>query len=161
MAKPKITPGTTAIICQALRLGATYASAAEVAGIAESTFYNWIRRGTELKEGDKKVTRNNRLYLEFLEEIKRVEAEAEMSMLSRINQSGNNDWKALAWILERRHPNRWANTQRIEVQVERRVEDELNQMFDMLRASLPTDTYTDVVNTIANIQDRTAAAANN
>ena len=47
-------------------------------------------------------------YVEFLEAVKKAEAEAEALRVSRISKAGKEgNWQADAWYLERRYPDRW------------------------------------------------------
>ena len=48
---------------------------------------------------------------EFCEVITRAIAQGEISSVERINNAVADDWRAAAWMLERRYFNRWANTQ--------------------------------------------------
>ena len=49
-----------------------------------------------------------------------------MILLSQIHTASREDARHAEWILERRHPSRWSNTQRIALQVEREVEARLD-----------------------------------
>jgi len=84
-----------------------------------------------------------------------------MALLTIIQQSARTDAKHAEWIMERRFPERWANTQRIQVQVEKEVEAELEGLFDSLEANLEPEVYEQVINAIARIQDSAAAASGN
>jgi transposase-like protein len=93
--RTKLTKEIQDKIIQAVKTGATYDICAQYAGIAPSTFYLWMKQGRERKSKDK---------IEFLEEIKRAEsmgAIANLTLIQRAAQGG--DWKASAWIMERRH----------------------------------------------------------
>lgn len=97
--RTKLTPKVQERIINAVRAGLRYKEAAQVAGIDESTFYNWKKRGAQAKSG---------LYFEFYQALKRAEAEGEFALIARIQQEASNGtWQAAAWILERRHPERW------------------------------------------------------
>lgn len=81
-------------IIQAIKLGGTYQIAAENAGIARSTLYDWLRKGDKQAKG---------LYRTFLDNFKKAEAAAALAALANISRaSQNGDWKASAWLLERR-----------------------------------------------------------
>jgi len=77
------------MICKALRHGATYRAAAEAAGVAYETFNEW-RKDTRPK------------YAKFSDAVKRSEADAQLDLLAKIESFGDKDWRANAWILERR-----------------------------------------------------------
>ena len=93
--RSKLTPEVKARVIQAIQTGATYEICAQYAGISPATLYNWMKQGRERKQKDK---------VEFLEDIKRAESRgaiANLGLIQRAAQDG--DWKASAWILERRH----------------------------------------------------------
>ena len=70
--------------CEAIRKGCTYKAAASAVGVCEKTIYNWFRRGRE-------ATRKNDKYRHFLQ-----------FLLERVINASDKDWKAAAWLLERR-----------------------------------------------------------
>ena len=99
MARPtKLTPETQTKIITAIKLGMRHEDAAAVAGIALSTFYDWKAKGEKAKSGKMR---------EFSEALKRAEAEGEQMLLARIQRAGQEQWQANAWILERRHRDKW------------------------------------------------------
>ena len=96
MARPtKITVDHVREVSQAIRIGLTQEQAAAYIGIAETTFYRWMRRG---------VREPDTIYGRFRQAVKRGEAQSvafEMANIRRAARDGN--WKASAWLLERRH----------------------------------------------------------
>lgn len=93
--RTKLTKEITDKIIKAIKTGATYELCAQYAGIAPSTFYLWMKQGRERKSKQK---------IEFLESIKRAESMGAIGNLGLIQKSAQDgDWKASAWILERRH----------------------------------------------------------
>lgn len=91
------------IICDAIADGLTMERAAECAGISVTTIYNWKKRGEKGEEP----------YEEFLQAIKGAEVEAERALLKEL-RPGQQGWQAKAWLLERRHPERWRATNKLE-----------------------------------------------
>jgi transposase len=86
-------------IISAIRLGMTYERAATAAGVSVSAFMRWKQKGNAAKSGK---------YREFVEALKRAEAEGEAMLLQRIQtEAKNGTWQAAAWILERKHRARW------------------------------------------------------
>lgn len=96
--KTKLTAETTAKVVQAIKLGATYELAAKYAGIAESTFYAWMKE-----------------HPEFSEAVHAGEGNAAVVWLAKIEQAGADDWRALAWKAERRFPQHFGRTERVEL----------------------------------------------
>lgn len=109
-------------ICKHIAVGCPFKVAANLAGIGTSTFFLWkataINIINELK--DKKQTIENAskediVYLEFLDAIKKAEAEAIRRNVVIINAAANDHWQAAAWWLERRIPNEFARKERLEI----------------------------------------------
>lgn len=99
MGRPtKLTPEVQERICQAIRAGNYYESACAYAGIAYSTFREWMVKGEKAKSGK---------YREFMEAIKKAEYEAEVRMVAMWQKHMPDNWQAIATFLERRYPDRW------------------------------------------------------
>jgi hypothetical protein len=92
--KSKFTAPVRERIIEALRAGTTYEIAAQYAGISRSTLYEWIKKGESFETG---------VYRSFYDNIKKAEAEGAVVHLGTIAQASKKDWKAAAWLLERRH----------------------------------------------------------
>lgn len=91
---------------EAVREGLPYSTACALAGISEATLHNWRIKA----EADSASP-----YFDFIKAVKAAEAEAEQANLTRIRKAADNgQWQASAWILERRHPDKWGRTERQE-----------------------------------------------
>lgn len=93
----KFTPETVARLLKAVRAGLPYHLAAEAAGISETTFYEW-QRGEFPRGADKA------LKAQFSEELTRARGESALRLMALISSAAPDDWRAAAWILERRFP---------------------------------------------------------
>ena len=83
-------------ILQAIQAGATYAMAAQLAGIARLGVCYWLQKGEEQTKG---------IYRTFFNEFKRAEAICCVGNLAIINKEAKaGTWQAAAWLLERRFP---------------------------------------------------------
>lgn len=93
----KMTPERVKIILDALGDGLTQRDASLLAGISEDTLCLWKRTNSEFSEqmGQKLVEYKNML-------------------LKRIEKAGEKDWKATAWILERKFKKDWSSTARFD-----------------------------------------------
>lgn len=103
MARPtKLAPEVEERIIKALLAGSHVATAARCAGLSPSTFHRWIERGdpTRTRAAD-------RPYRKFRARVEQTLAEAEVRQLVLIDRAGKTHWRARAWLLERRHPERW------------------------------------------------------
>lgn|SRR5574343_1246244 len=90
MARPtKLTPEVEKAVCDAIREGMTYQAAADVSGIAISTLNDWLK--------DPRPR-----FVQFSEAVRRANGEAKKELLRRIRDASRKDWRAAAWILERR-----------------------------------------------------------
>lgn len=113
MARPtKLTPHIQAKVVLAIR-GGNYAEiAARLAGIDEATYYRWMARGKAEEDrlaerSSRKMRETERPFCEFRKAVMEADAAAEAQAAAAIMVAGKKDWKAHAWLLERRHPDRW------------------------------------------------------
>jgi len=102
----KFTPELAKEITQLIAKGNYLETAAAACGVSVAAVRTWIRDGRRAKSGPKR---------NFAIAYKRAEAKAESEAVNGIRYHGRKTWQALAWYLERRHPNRWA---RREVKIE-------------------------------------------
>lgn len=102
MAHPnsRLTDALAAAICELLTQGHYRNVAAQHVGIAPSTFARWM--------GNKTAP-----YPEFQRLVLAAEAEAERAQLAKI--TGSPEPADAKWYLARKHPDRWAETRRIDV----------------------------------------------
>ena len=82
----------------AIRTGATRRAAAASAGIGLATFHRWLERGQHARSGE---------YRDFRDAVRQADAHAEYVLLRRIARASRTDWRAAAWILERRFPHKY------------------------------------------------------
>jgi AcrR family transcriptional regulator len=94
MPRKKITLEQLDPAIEALKRGATYKLAAEAAGVAQSTFYKYLRKG---REGA------NPMWKEFFKRVQAANHERSQLMLQRIEEGSRKDWRAAAWLLETRY----------------------------------------------------------
>ena len=85
-------------ILWALRLGNYRVAAAEYAGVSDRTLCAWLAKGRDEEEG---------LYADFYRDVLEAERAAEIRALGVIQQAAQKDWKAAAWFLERKFPERY------------------------------------------------------
>lgn len=104
MARPtKLTSEAEQLILKALRAGNYRATAARLAGIHPATFHRWIERGDP--NGTNRI---DQPYRDFAAKVDKAIAEAEAREVTQISRAAEQDWRAAAWRLSRRHPERWA-----------------------------------------------------
>ncbi len=111
----KFTKGKQRAILKALKAGEYAKVAAEAQGIDESTYYRWLQRGEAAMKAagnNEPVDTKEREYADFVVKVRQAEAEAEQAALHALQRS--EDWRAMAWFLERRYPGRWAKRQSLD-----------------------------------------------
>lgn len=106
-------------------------------GIHKSTFYEWLRAG--------QLPGATRLQREFSDAIMKAEAEAEIRALAVIGTAAQSgDWKAAAWILERRSKWRWHQ----EVVMQRQIE--INEAINRICQAFPAGDADRILRVMAN-----------
>lgn len=138
----KLTHTVRQNFLSAIAMGTHLETACGFAGIDYNTMREWVQRG----EGTHPTRRKTPEYAEFAEAVTRAIAQAEVTLVKRVSDSSKDDWRAATWMLERRHPERWANTQRIQVEVQK----ELERTLDQLEKQLPPALFDQVLNALAN-----------
>lgn len=118
----KLTPEIQAKICDAIRAGAYVETAAALAGISKDTFYRWLKKGARAKSGKFKA---------FNEAVHKAMAEAEFQDIMIIANAAKVDWKAAAWKLERKYPERWARKDRSDVNLNHSGEVSKNETHEI------------------------------
>jgi transposase len=99
-------------ICKHIASGMYPSKAAILEGLGERTYYTWMQRGREEKQGK---------YKHFQQAVKKAESVAETVYLEQIRkastgeETGNPVWQAAAWYLERRYPDEWGRRERVDV----------------------------------------------
>lgn len=112
----KLDAHTIEIIAAATRAGHPRHAAATAAGIHTRTLYTWLAQAeADADEGLATV------YAQLHHALARAEAEAEVRMVELVRAHAVGDWKAAAWILERRHPERYGRRDKVDVSGEVRV----------------------------------------
>jgi transposase-like protein len=93
-----LTPEMADQIAAMLRAGNYVEVAARAVGVHRNTLHEWLRRG---REGDP-------AYAGLYERCEQARAEGEAAHVAQIARAGRESWQAVAWLLERQYPERWA-----------------------------------------------------
>jgi len=96
MGRPdKLTPEIQKKICDAIRAGNYIETAAAYSGVHKATLYRWLKDGRKANRGKKK---------EFCDAVDNALAQSEISDVLKMQKLGDEkqDWKSVAWRLERR-----------------------------------------------------------
>lgn len=106
----KLTRDLITTIVDEVANGAYYAQAAEAAGIHRDTLGAWRTTGEEDLDAGRDT-----LFAALVSELTRATAEAELLMVRTIRGHAPLDWRAAAWYLERRAPDRWGRRDKVSV----------------------------------------------
>jgi hypothetical protein len=85
-------------ILEALSSGQTRRIAAACGGVSDDTLRRWIQTDPELSL-----------------RVSAAESQAEMALVTCIRNAAGHDWRAAAWLLERRDPANWSLRQQLAV----------------------------------------------
>ena len=85
--RSKATEGRIEALVIALGTGCTREAAARHAGIDRTTLYRWLERDAAIRI-----------------RVEKAEADVEVRLAAQIVQAAPDDWRAAAWLLERRRP---------------------------------------------------------
>lgn len=96
--KPKLTWQVQQQIVQHLKVGAYLETAAEAVGIHRTTLFRWIQKGEEAARGR---------YRDFYVAVAQAQSEFEIRNQVTILKAAQTEWRAAAWNLERRFPERY------------------------------------------------------
>lgn len=112
MGRPKCTAETIDAAIRLKKAGATNRDIAAGLCISETTFYRWV--------GDPKTDNQRKLS----EALKKTEVDYKKSLQTIIyNAAVTRDWKAAAWLLERKYPQEFARMVRLPSQDDVETED--------------------------------------
>lgn len=93
---------------QALRGGNFRNVACDWAGIAESSFREWMA------EGEKGAPQSS---VDFRRQVLEAEKAAEIRAVALVMKAAENDPRHAEWWLERKHPDRWGRKDRLQAEV--------------------------------------------
>ena len=99
-----VSPEIATEIVKHLVAGNYFKPSCEAAGVSYDAVRKWIARAAEDKE--KGI---DSPYVQFVNEVTRATAASETKLVERLNVS--EDWRAQAFLLERRHRDRWGKAE--------------------------------------------------
>ena len=130
----KLTPEVQDKIVSAVRAGSYLETAAAYAGIDKATLHRWLKRGARavlvLPPDPAEAA-----FVDFCDSLTRALAQSEVAEVTAITKASKIDWRAAAFLLERRAPKRWGRRSEIEVHeradaLSERSDDELDRIID-------------------------------
>jgi hypothetical protein len=102
----KLTSEVQAKIVQAVKNGSFFEPAAIAAGVSKEAMREWVIRG----QSDLQLGRNT-VYRQFITVLAQAQADNETRLAGILSKGGEGkfpDWRAQAFVLERRHKERWS-----------------------------------------------------
>lgn len=84
-----------------LSIGLTIKDAAEASGFSERTIYDW----------------KNEQNCSFRSRVTQAMDYSRRFAIAQIHKHANKDWKAAAWLLERKYPKEWAEVKKAQVDI--------------------------------------------
>jgi len=122
MVRPtKFTAETVKVVLAGIRAGLPYRLSAEAAGIHYDTLNEWVQ-GRFPRGADKD------LKAAFPDRLTRARGESAARLTALISTAASTDWRAAAWLLERRFPESFGK------------DADLHRRLDALEAALAGDT---------------------
>jgi hypothetical protein len=123
----KYTPALGAQLCKLVSLGVAMTAACKAEGIGRKTLYRWREYGAQGREP----------YRSFVRDLNRSLAKAETAITLHVVRAAQRDWRAGAWWLERRAPDRYGPKQTV------RLEKPLTELTEAeLEAAIAQHGYT-------------------
>lgn len=112
----KLNEEVTKKIVKAIKGGNFITVAVVYAGITTTAYYNWRERADKAESllikqletnAKAKLRKSDIPFIEFRDTIDFALSVAEVMAVTCIRASFTDDWKAAAWYLERRYPEKW------------------------------------------------------
>lgn len=92
-----------------LQKGLPIEDAVAAAGVSEKSYFNWMRRGERASKA-RILKDSEKPFLQFFQSCKKARSLGKVARVTQIERAGMGDqntppdWKAVAWLLERMHP---------------------------------------------------------
>ena len=110
--KTKLTPELQKKLIKYIQGGSYIVVACRAVGIAEKTFYEWIKKGEKGIEPYSKLSKS----------VRKAQAKSEIRNVAIIEMAAKKDWRAALEMLARKYPQRWAKRDKLEVKTKKTVE---------------------------------------
>jgi transposase len=129
-----LDPRVTEVFLDGIRQNLTRNLACKKAGINPGSFSRWMTRAREADVSGE----NDSIYVVFRNKLEKIEAETAAELVQTIETASHKDWKAAAWVVERRHPDDYGKreTTVIEGSEERPLEVKTSLDLDNLDKSV-------------------------
>jgi len=127
----KLNPEVQERICQMVAQGVPLETAARAGGVTYQTLNNWMRRGAE----------GEAPFASFRAEVEEARAISEANLVALMRQAAvegsAGEWRAAAWLLARRWPERWSEKRQLQVSGPEQTSTQMVQgLFAQVQAHL-------------------------
>jgi hypothetical protein len=119
----RISAELVELIHQGVCMSETMEGAAAFSGVSRPTIWRWSRRGeAEIRrldaDPDAETRESDELYVDLFNALTHARARKTAHDLAVISHHAYalGDWRASAWRLERRYPERWGKRRRVELE---------------------------------------------
>lgn len=111
-------------------------------GHSRTTVSGWLTEGERLANEKRKLTKSEALCVQLFTRMTEARAKAQLDLVQSIRDASKGairgDWRAAAFILERRWPREWSQ------KVIDAVDEELRRALDVLKEGLGPEEFTRV-----------------
>lgn len=119
MGKPKLTKELVKRAVELKERGLSNQDICIACGISETAFYRWQQHP------------KSELQMALVEGLKKAEALYKDALLYEILQAGKDkDWKAHAWLLERKYPEEFGRVDRMKAEIQAESKTEVNIIIE-------------------------------
>lgn len=100
----KLTPELQNKLLKYVAMGVPLDSACKCVSLDYATVREWLQRG----RGEHPTRGKTPQFEAFADKYNVAIGQCEARLVAKIQSAADSDWKAAAWLLARRHPQRWA-----------------------------------------------------
>lgn len=105
--KTSLNPDIHRQLKEVVSVGVPIIDACAYVGITERTFYNWMRRGEQSKDG---------VFFQFFQDITRARVTARVGAVTTIRKSiADGNPQSAQWFLERSDPTNWGRKDKLTI----------------------------------------------
>ena len=106
-------------LAELLKAGNYIITSCNSLGFSDKSYYGWLVEAERIKgeyeaNPQKKLTKRDKLFLEFSDTVKKADAEAEIRNVEIVQEAAQISWQAAMTLLERRHPSRWGRKDKVQ-----------------------------------------------
>lgn len=119
------------VLLESVQAGQSFAQACRRARIDPSTLSHWAAEVDEIGEKSK--------YFQFINDLMQAEATGQLALILTVKSATKADWKAAAWLLERKWPDEYGRKDGLALGLRRgeEGEDEAAQAGGILEVLIP------------------------